>query len=219
MSTRPPSLGLVADRRIREAASQGAPALDVRSPVSKTMGRSAGSTRTPERPSGAGLTRRERRIQAILLKELEKVNGGDIGGGLSYIEIQKLKKTLDVDYIDAELAKMDRRDRQMQRAAWWIGVPVAVAAVATAVYQFATGQPFDAIFPTLYAPLFFVSLLVQSKSNKRRRWIYEALRELSDAEDEDVQLPESVALADLLIDRIVAQEESAARAPLHRIRS
>ncbi len=218
MSTRPPSLDLVADRRIREAASQGAPALDVRGAVSKTMGQTS-TARAPQRPAGAGLTRRERRIQAILLKELEKINGSDLGGGLSYNEIQKLKKTLDVDYIDAELAKMDKRDRQLQKVTWWVGVPVALAAVATAVYQFATGQPFDAIFPTLYAPLFCVSLLVQSKSNKRRRWIYEALRELSDAEDADVQLPESVALADLLIDRIVEAEDAAARTPLHRIRA
>ncbi len=217
MSTRPPSLHLVADRRIQEAASQGAPALDVRGPISKTMGKRA--ARTPERAAGAGLTRRERRVQEILLKELETMNSRDFGGGLSYNEIQKLKKTLDVDYIDAELATMETRDRWIQKALGWVGIPVALAAVATATYQFATGQPFDALFPTLYAPLFFVSLVVQSKSNKRRRWIYQALRELSDAEDEDVQLPESVALADLLIDRIVAQEASAARMPLHRIRS
>ena len=53
----------------------------------------------------------------------------------------------------------------------------------------------------------------------RRRWIYEALRELSDADDLDVQLPESVALADLLIDRIVEAEDVASGVPLRRTRA
>ena len=221
----PAPLRATADRRVRDAASPVAPTYEVRGAVRKTVGK-GDAARTPEaapvRPPGAGLTERERRVKDILLQELRVVNAGGTGfgdGTLSYNEIQKLEKTLDVDFIDAELDRMDARTRLGKRVALWAGVPLAACAVATLAFQLATGQPFDAVFPFLWLPMLAFSGLAQSRAQKRRRWIYEALRELSDAEDEGAQLSESLIRADLLIDRLVDEERSAQRAPLRRIRT
>ena len=211
MSERPASLTTAADRR---------PAFEVRGDVSRTIGKASGArgqgSAVRQRPPGAGLTLRERRIKKILLKELEKLSQGT---GLSYNERQRLDKTLDVDYIDAELAKMDKTDALMRKVGLWLMLPLAMAAAGVVVWSFATGQPLDALFPALTPALLLVTHSLQKKANSRRRWIYEALRELSDADDLDVQLPESVALADLLIDRLVAEEDAASGVPLRRTRA
>ena len=219
MSVRPTPLSLTADRRARDGSGAGAPPVEVRGPVSKTMGRT-GDGRRPlaaARPPGAGLTRRERRIKDILVKELEKLQQGQ---GLTYVEKQKLVKTLDVAFIDAELAKMRKRVRQFPLA---LGALVAIAAVgilaafaadvASGSAVWSDGFAFLSLLPAALAPA------LQQKAIQRKIWIYEALRELSDAEEMDVQLPDSVALADLLIDRIVDAEEEASRTPLRRIRA
>lgn len=215
MTSRPAPLTQTAERRA---------SLEVRGPVSRSIGRDrqarrAGDAAGNARQPGSGLTLRERRIKAILLKELEKVNGRDYGAGLSYNEKQKLEKTLDVDYIDAELAKMDKTQRNVRRFRNWVAIPLAAAAAAYTVWSLATGQPLNALFPALTPALLLVSFVQQNKATQRRRWIYEALRELSDADDLDVQLPESVAWADLLIDRIVEAEEEASAVPLRRTRA
>jgi hypothetical protein len=57
------------------------------------------------------------------------------------------------------------------------------------------------------------------KAIRRRLFIYEALRELSDADDEGVELTEAVAQADLLIDRITALELEGDPRPLRRTRT
>ena len=71
MSERPAPLSTAAERR---------PAFEVRGPVSRSIGRASAtppSARARAKPlagtPGAGLTLRERRIQKILLKELEKL--------------------------------------------------------------------------------------------------------------------------------------------------
>ena len=171
------------------------------------------------RPPGAGLTLRERRIKTILLKELERLNGSETGGGLSYNEKQKLEKTLDARFIDAELAKMDAHDALMHRVRLWLMVPLAAIAAGFVVWSIATGQPVDALFPALTPALLLLTHVLHARATNRRRWIYQALRELSDADDLDVHLSESVALADLLIDRIVEAEDEASAVPLRRIRA
>ncbi len=215
--SRPEPLTTAADRR---------PAFEIRGEVSRSIGRASGDAdsarggdsrqRPLARTPGSGLTLRERRIQKILLKELEKLSQGS---GLSYNERQKLLKTLDVDYIDAELAKMDKTDALMRTVRLWLMVPLAAAAAGVTIWALATGQPLDALFPALTPALLLVTHTLQIKANQRRRWIYEALRELSDADDMDVHLPESVALADLLIDRLVAEEDAASGVPLRRTRA
>lgn len=219
MSERPAPLITAADRR---------PAYEVRGEVSRTIGKASGGdsasgARGPSaasRPPGAGLTLRERRIKAILLKELEKVSTSETGGGLSYNERQKLDKTLDAEFIDQELLKMDRNVKLLRDVRNWLAIPLAVLALGVAVWALINGEPFlDVVFPSMTPALLMFAFTQQSKAQKRRRWIYEALRELSDADDLDVQLPESVALADLLIDRIVEAEDAASGVPLRRTRA
>ena len=212
--SRPEPLSNAADRR---------PAFKVRGEVSRTIGKASGArgaeAATRQRPAGAGLTLRERRVKKILVKELEKINGSQLGGGLSYMERQKLVKTLDVDYIDSELEKMEAQEARIRAGFTWVGVPFALFAVGVAAYYVATGQPFESVFPVLYPLLFGFTFVQTLRATRRRRWIFEALRELSDADDLDVQLPESVALADLLIDRIVEAEDAASGVPLRRVRA
>ena len=212
--SRPAPLSTAADRR---------PHFEVRGDVSRTIGKASGArggaTEPLARTPGSGLTLRERRVKKILLKELEKISNKDFGGGLSYNEKQKLVKTLDVDYIDAELAKMDAMEDRIRAGFKWVGIPFAVFAVGLATYYLATGQPLESVFPILYPLLFGFTFVQTLRANRRRRWIYEALRELSDADDMDIQLPESVALADLLIDRLVAEEDAASGVPLRRTRA
>lgn len=227
MNTRPPSLGLVADRRIREDAIRKAPQLDVRGPVSravgsKAMGRTDELARTLDRQPGAGLTRRERRIKEILLKELETMHGQG-KSWVSYQERKNLFEVLDAGFIDREIAKMERQIRPRP----WLTIPLALLALAYPVFYIggAFGEPLTwataiEVFLGLAMPASLITSWVLSrKATRRRLWIYQALRELSDAEDEGRQLDASVQWADLLIDRIVEAEETASRAPLIRIPS
>ena len=217
MSHRPAPLRLTADRRAREGGA-GTPSYAVRGPVSEALGRSG----TPPRPAPAGLTRRERRVKAILLKELEKISGTG-KTWVSYQERKKLSDTLDVAFIDREIAKMEE---QLRPRPWLVGIGivfcVAYVGVRLAPHVGESLSWFAGldILVTLLFPAAMVSSFVfQRKATRRRLWIYQALRELSDAEDEGVQLDESVRLADLLIDRLLDAEEAAAPAPLHRIRT
>ncbi|MEM6328244.1 MAG: hypothetical protein AAF791_14105, partial [Bacteroidota bacterium] len=130
MTSRPAPLTQTAARRA---------SLEVRGPVSRSIGR-AGSSRLGaeaervERPAGAGLTLRERRIKAILLKELEEIAGKEYGAGLSYAEKQHLEKTLDAEFIDKELWKMDRAEGRMRIVRNWLAIPLAIAAIAIAIW-------------------------------------------------------------------------------------
>ena len=170
----------------------------LRAPADRPASAAPTRAAAPARAPGAGLTRRERRVKAILLQELRAANGSDVligGRRLSDEETERLERTLDVDFIDAQLARMDVEERQMRAAIW----PLAG-------------------FSVLTAPLAALLYVWSARAIRRRRWIYQALRELSDAEDEGVQLSESLVRADLLIDHLVDQDAAARRAPLHRIR-
>ena len=214
MTTR---LRTVADRRVRDAQASG---LEVRGPLSKSLGRGA-TQRTPE-AKGSGLTRRERKVKAILLKELERMHKGG-KTWVSYQEREKLFKALDVGFIDREIAKMEH---QLRPRPVLVGVVAAIGITAIAL-KVAThaGEPFtwwaafDVGIWIAWAASMAFSFDQSRKATRRRLWIYQALRELSDADDEGVQLGESVRLADLLIDRIIDAEDAAAPAPLHRIRT
>ena len=217
MSHRPAPLRLTADRRAREGGA-GTPSYAVRGPVSGALGRGGPASR----PAPTGLTRRERRVKAILLKELETLSGTGTTW-TSYQERKKLFDTLDIAFIDREIEKMRK---QLRPRPWLVGLG-AVFGVAYVGLRLAphVGEPLSwfaglDVLITLLLPVAMVSSFVfRRKATRRRLWIYQALRELSDAEDEGVQLDESVRLADLLIDRILDAEETAAPAPLHRIRT
>ncbi len=197
--------------RIRDAR---AAELDVRGPLSTRP------TATASAPKGDGLTRRERKVKAILLQELNKINGSTKTWA-AYKERKHLADTLDVAYIDREMARMERDLRRRSPLVWFL--PVYLMLLIGDIGQIAdVGLTWSTALNLLVIILGAVgiagSVVYNRRATQRRLWIYQALRELSDADDEGVQLDESVRLADLLIDRIIDQEEGAAPAPLHRIR-
>ena len=216
MSERPAPLTQTAERRTRERA------LDVRGPVSRSIGRAGATRQRDERERGEGLTLRERRVKKILLKELEKIRGKG-KSWQAHKERQHLGGRLDVEFIDREIAKMEKGLRSWPKAAVisfalaaiYCGLMIAQVVTEPLTWfsfvQVALG--FVMVASAVYGPI------MTRRATERRLWIYQALRELSDADDMDVQLPESVALADLLIDRIVEAEDEASRVPLRRVRA
>lgn len=83
-------LPLIVERRVREA-SQSLKA----SEIASLSTRNPSLPPSPKKRSPAALTRRERKVKAILLKELERINGKQWGSGLTYAEKQHLEKWLD----------------------------------------------------------------------------------------------------------------------------
>lgn len=170
--------------------------------------------------SYAALTAREQRVKRILLKELETLGGSRMGlGGLSYAQKQHLEKRLDVSYLDAEIARMHRTLRWMDRMKPWSAL-VATACAALLVWRVAEGD-WSQFLSLLTFPLLAVNLFVVAKSTRRGLYIYEALRALSDADEIDVILDKAARDADTLIEHIVARElEAEARYPLpHRLKT
>lgn len=158
-----------------------------------------------------GLTRRERRVRDVLLQELVRINGGTWGSGLSYAEKQHLEKTLSVAFIDRELATM----RRQQRAYPWMFGLVGLFLIALQVPGLwaAFGGPgvdwMELLTILPFAGFLFLPF-AQARALRRKIFIYEALRELTDADEADVVLGRVVRDADALIDRIVARELGAA---------
>lgn len=159
-----------------------------------------------ETPQQAALTRRERKVKDLLLKELAKMNGETLSGGLSYAEKQYLEKSIDVAFIDKELAKMRRQLRWLPKM---LGVMALLFAVTFGYFLWeAAGDGLEWTDLALVAPILsgMFSPFVQIRSIKRRIFIFEALRELSDADEAGVQLGDAVRRADELIERIVQLE-------------
>ena len=218
MTERPAPLTITAETR--------ASRVEVRGPVSRSIGRAgggrsgAGDRQPGPQKRGEGLTLRERRVKQILLKELEKIGGKTWE---AHKEQKSLAAHLDVAFIDREIAKMEQGLRKWPKAAVAFfalsavyGVSLLVQVVMEPLTWFSLAQlvcGLAVIASAVYGPI------AQRRATERRLWIYQALRELSDADDIDVQLPESVALADLLIDRIVEAEDDASRVPLRRVRA
>ncbi len=154
------------------------------------------------------MTRRERKVKKMLLKELHRLGRGDTLSGLSYAEKQHLEKTLNVDFIDREVEKMNRnrpRLRGLMKGAALIGGGWVVVSVVLLVM----GNPFDfminAVIPlTLLGSA--VNLWYADHLLQRRTFIYEALRELSDADERDIPLSRALQQADALIEQIVERE-------------
>ena len=210
-----PDLSLLADRRALEAGGAAAdrPALAPRVPVGveKTLGRAPDAVHVPRRPA---LTAREERVREMLLRELKGLN-----------KTLKLEKTwaekkerdglarLDVAFLDREISKMRRQTAQ----AWHVLVLLAMPVVLLGVV-FALASR-DADFNPWVAGLTFCATVatsiyaaVQQRDALRRKlFIYEALRALSEADELDVVLDRATRDADALIERIVARELAAER--------
>jgi hypothetical protein len=152
----------------------------------------------------AALTRRERRVKEILLKELKKLASWQ---GLTYAEKQHIEKRLNVEFLDREIANLKKHIRWMKR-----GTPVIL--LYAAFYTYFVLRPDSWLSFALSAVLLLVyslSPFFLARSIRRKLFIYEALRELSDADEIDVVLDRAAREADELIDRIVARELEADR--------
>lgn len=158
---------------------------------------------TPRRADG--LTRRERRVKEMLLRELRKTSDSKM---LSYNEIQHLEKRLNPEFIGKELAKIRKQIRFLPKLIAVAGLVMVVGFGFLLWEQFTTSEGLrwrDVVFllPILSGIL---SPLVQRKALQRKLFIYEALYELSEANEMDVTLSRVAEEADLLIDKIVERE-------------
>lgn len=194
-----PDLSLNAERR---ATTPGGP---VR--VEKTIGR-APAAKKEQQPKSPALTRREQRIKRILLKELDKLQRQQLGGGLTYVEKQRLDKALDVAFIDREIAKMQK---QLRRLPWIAGVfgALLLMLVLAGLWPLLTGAAsfgWSDLNNVIILLAGVIGPLTTARSIRRKLWIYEALRELSDADEMDVTLGRAAEEADALIARIVDHE-------------
>ena len=210
-----PSYSRTAERRAHEAMAKPV-AVDVPPAPPKRTKPGAKHAVKPASPND-GLTRRERRIKRILLKELDRLQYRSGHSGLTYAERQNLEKRLDVAFIDAELAKM-RRALRIAEVATAVLLPVGLIALLVGVVSLLTsGFAADLYFNLFTAPLYGLLPYVSMRAVRRRIFIYEALRELSGADEEgpDVALGHAVEEADALIQQIIDREmELDARYPL-----
>ena len=211
------------ERRVREA-EQGSTPAPARTAVpsvavrSEPPARKATASKAAE-PKHPALTDRERRVKKILLKELKRVSEWK---RLSYAEKQHLDKTINVAFIDRELVKMQKQLRWLQRLLIPIALVATVMLSYTAWLIVTSDGPID-FWDVLYWPLltltYVVGPLIQRRALLRKQFIYEALRELSDADEDDLTLGEVLGEADRLIAEIIDREnETDARYPLHLLR-
>ncbi|GAB5521322.1 MAG: hypothetical protein RhofKO_35730 [Rhodothermales bacterium] len=161
------------------------------------------------------LTKRERRVKDILLKELAKMNRGEFGtSGLSYAQRKHLEQGLSIEYLDRELASIERQHKLMR----------TVVAPLTAALSFGIlvlswlswdGWSWSMLVQAVALCSLLVTIPLQYRAARRKRFIYEALRELTDADEVDVLLDRATLDADALIQKIVERELSTeARYPL-----
>lgn len=167
----------------------------------------------------AALTRRERKVKDILLKELNRMHARSGMGGLSYSEKQHLQKGLNVEFIDRELENM-LKQRQWLGKLKRFGLFMAAAVVIAGLVSLFLGYEFSG-FMHVYLPLYCVlaalTTMISLRSLQRKQFIYEALRELSDADELDVTLDRITQQADALIQKIVDRElEAEARYPAQK---
>ena len=217
--SRPPSLGLNAERRAIEASRPGG--LDVRGPISRAI-RDAGVTVPAAAPTPAasaplsGLTADERRVHAILMDSLVMFQQqGQPGSGLSYVERKKLGD-LDLAFIDAELAKMNRTGEFSGTLAKWtflacVGVlafllliPLLTGAATATLLLWAGGGLLAAGVFALVAG----STTLAPYASPQRKKIYHALRELAlFAHPDDLPVSDALRQADLVIDKLAEADE------------
>jgi hypothetical protein len=195
---RVPAYHLSAERR---ATGDEMSAADCPAPAESRM------ITVPEPRGEAALTRRERKVKQILLKELERMNSWQ---GFSYLERQKIVKRLDVEFLDKEIERMKSQIRWAKRA-----TPIAVLyGVFYAVWVIDLPRATDwwaIVFGLLILAGYSIAPFLGIRSIRRKLFIYEALRELSDAEEIDVILDRAAREADALIDQIVKRELNADR--------
>ncbi|MGB3542129.1 hypothetical protein [Rubrivirga sp.] len=173
--------------------------------------RSSTSRATP----ASGLTPDERRVHRILLEQLELASQYGHGTGtigLTYAEKKHLK-SLNLAFIEDEIAKMDRGlDASHPAVGWGIGFGTAMMVATAGLFALMGETAFVAGFLLVALAVFtlgrpFVRMMEGvSQSTTPRRKIYHALRELALLVHD---LPESPALdhADRVIDQFSVLED------------
>ena len=136
---------------------------------------------------------------------------------LTYSEKQHLEKRLDVEWIDREVEKFRK---QIRWSGWTrnIVAPIVAGMFGVGVYLLVTDNFAVGHIQMLISPLYLLGPIFGIRALQRKVFIYEALRELSDADEIDAVLDQSVRDADELIRRIADQElEIENRLPLRRL--
>lgn len=202
-----------------EHRMQQAPSAKDRGVLSSAAAKGIANADTTLEPA---LTRRERKVKDILLKELAKLNINEYGAaGLSYAEKQHLEKGLSTAYIDKQLAAIGKQQRNAQLVMKIGGAFFAIVLVFMLGYTGVTGAwDWNNLVTLLALAAPVVAMVQQLRSLQRKRFIYEALRELSGANEADVVLNQAALDADALIRGIVDRELEAEKAyPMHRLRN
>jgi len=153
------------------------------------------------------LTRREQRVKDILLKELMKFNRGEItnGEGLTYDQRQHIKENLTIDYIDKQIAYLRKTLRWFQPFVAVLVVLFAYQVVSGSLEAWQSPDPM-AFFMLALVALNMVLFPFTVAAHRRKLFIFEALRELTNADEVDVLLDDATREADALIQRIVDRE-------------
>jgi hypothetical protein len=161
-------------------------------------------------PANSGLTKRERKVKDLLLRELGKRKGLTT---MSYEEIQNIDKTLNVEWIDKQLVRMRK---EYKHTPWFW--PLYGLVMAFNGYNIFSGalteeSPFmlglSVVFVLTLVAVGVATPFFHRSSLRRKIFIYEALRELAGADEAGVTLDQAVRNADDLIARIVDMELAA----------
>jgi hypothetical protein len=171
------------------------------------------------RPRLPALTAREERVRRLLMRELDGLNRKLQVPTKSWAEKKEREglARLDVAYIDREIAKM-RRDLDHP---WGLRVLLLVPMVILGVVLGASTADPDFTSPwghVLNAGIFAFNAAItgwaywqKTEALRRKLYIYEALRALSDADELDVVLSRATEQADRLIEAITARELETSR--------
>ncbi|NNE70241.1 MAG: hypothetical protein HKN29_07735 [Rhodothermales bacterium] len=198
------------ERRAGETSSGTPPAgpAELREPFRKV--RADISQIGQDRKADSGLTKRERKVKDLLLRELKKGSDTKL---LTWAEIQNLEKTLNVEWIDEQIASAEK---QLKIVPW-----ATVGYALLVLFQFFQGLKDAMESPSLVWNLVAVLALVvifgtavaapllHRRSVRRKIFIYEALRELAGPDEAGITLDRAVRDADDLIARIVDMELAA----------
>jgi hypothetical protein len=188
------SFSFNAERRATMQEGPGA-----RPAVARTRAKAVTAADRPQ----AALTRRERKVKDMLLRELKRVNSWQ---GLSYLEKQNIEKRLDPSFLDKEIEKLKKQMRWAKRATPFILLYGVFYAFITIDGPPSAETMWQYLLVGLLLAGYLVAPFVQRNSLRRKLFIYEALRELSDADEIDVILDRASREADQLIEQIVQRE-------------
>lgn len=197
------------DSSILPAESEGVAPVVPR-PTGGVAEKTIGAARTAEERPSAALTAREERVRRMLLRELEGVNKrlNQAKTWAAKKERENVVERLDVDFLDREIAKMQKQVAQSWRPVVFLLLPLLVvgALLVNSIWEGGSGAWLSIVLQTANMGLIAWGYVQRRNAVRRKLFIYEALRALSDADEIDVILDKATRDADRLIEQIVARE-------------